>query len=85
MFSLTQRSMPEAKLPKAAWHACVRPNAVLEGLQAGRLPGVALKGGPGCQSHRRTNSGAVASSLGTSDCAVIIRAERPYQLPEALP
>jgi hypothetical protein len=85
MFSVTQRSMPEAKLPKAAWHACVRPNAVLETLQAGRLPGVVLQGGPGCPWDRRTNIGAVASSLGTSDCAALIRAERPYQLPEVLP
>lgn len=87
MFSLTQRSMPEANLPKSAWHACVRPNAVSETLQVGRLPGVAIKGRFDCASYFGTNIDAVAPNLGTSDCAFIIRAPHeggPFQHPEAL-
>ena len=81
MLSLTRRSIPEAELPKAVWHSCVRPNAVLEGLQAGRLP------------YRGTNIDAVAFSLETTDCAGIFLAGPPFQDqgqdraqdPEALP
>lgn len=72
MFSPTRRSMREAneaKLPRAAWRSsCVRPGAVLEGL--------------GGLSHR-TNMGAVSSSFGTRDCAVMICADRPNQLQDA--
>jgi hypothetical protein len=92
MLSLTRRSIPEANLPKAAWHSCVRPNVAREGLQAGRLPVGGLETGLCHESYRRTNIVTVATSLGTTDCAGIVLApagqapaDRPFQDPEALP
>ena len=84
MFSLTLRTMPEAKLPKAARHSCVR--AALGQLQGGQSQGGHLQGvAPLRGWYRGAKALTAASRLGTSDCAISICVERPFQNPEARP